>query len=389
MSRFALIVTVMLAWTLAHAPPGWAAWTWPVRGEVITSYRNGDDPYAGGQHRGIDIAGDVGSPVVAATAGAIRFAGIAGSLGLTISLRTSDDRYDTSYLHLDSVSVAKGDRVAAGDRLGTVGTSGSRSAAAPHLHFGVRDAGSAQAYHDPLGFLTPLATTGEPRPTTPAPLPVAVPAAPAPHPTPRAMPVSEPKRVPVPRATRAPRPVPAPRHRTDAERADRRVPRAAPVPRHAPGGVRAPLHGSGLVYAPGDPSTVAAPRQRGEVSAPRHGTAVHASDPSREGAPGQRSAEIGVARRGLAEARVRRGPSGVAQTAISRAALDDPGRRPAAPTVGATTGREGGPDAGWAFACLGLLLAAALVGSSERNRAVVKRRGASVGRALGPLLGRG
>ncbi len=36
--------------------PAAAAWTWPVSGEVITPYRNGTDPYASGQHRGIDIA---------------------------------------------------------------------------------------------------------------------------------------------------------------------------------------------------------------------------------------------------------------------------------------------------------------------------------------------
>src|SRR3954452_16848809 len=34
-------------------PPGAAAagdWAWPVRGQVITPYRNGANPYAGGQH---------------------------------------------------------------------------------------------------------------------------------------------------------------------------------------------------------------------------------------------------------------------------------------------------------------------------------------------------
>src|SRR5947199_9592054 len=41
-------------------------WTWPVRGQVITPYRTGADPYAAGQHRGIDIASPVGTPVVPA-----------------------------------------------------------------------------------------------------------------------------------------------------------------------------------------------------------------------------------------------------------------------------------------------------------------------------------
>src|SRR3954447_15042769 len=114
-----------------------AAWVWPVSGEVITPYRNGINPYAGGQHRGIDIAAAIGTPVVAAAGGDLRFAGTAGSSGLTISIRTGDG-YDTSYLHLSSTAVRAGARVSAGDPIGAVGTTGVRSATAPHLHFGVR-----------------------------------------------------------------------------------------------------------------------------------------------------------------------------------------------------------------------------------------------------------
>ena len=65
---------------------------------MITPYRDGDDPYAAGQHRGIDIAAATGTPVVAASAGEVRFAGTAGSSGLTVSIRTADGLFDTSYL---------------------------------------------------------------------------------------------------------------------------------------------------------------------------------------------------------------------------------------------------------------------------------------------------
>src|SRR3954470_15805142 len=104
-----------------------AAWVWPVSGEVITPYRNGSDPYAGGQHRGIDIAAAIGTPVVAAAGGDVRFAGTAGSSGLTISIRTGDG-YDTSYLHLSSLGVRAGAHVSAGDRIAAGGTTGVRSA---------------------------------------------------------------------------------------------------------------------------------------------------------------------------------------------------------------------------------------------------------------------
>src|SRR4051812_31180159 len=101
-----LAATAALVALLLIAPAAWgfrrAAWVWPVQGEVITSYRNGDDPYAAGQHRGIDIAAEVGAPVVAATGGEVRFAGTVGSAGLTVSIRTADGHFDTSYLHLSS-----------------------------------------------------------------------------------------------------------------------------------------------------------------------------------------------------------------------------------------------------------------------------------------------
>jgi len=183
MARALSTVLVAALLTLAAAPPAHAAagWQWPIRGDVITRFHNGSDPYAGGQHRGIDIAGKVGQRVGAATAGTVRFAGVAGSSGLTVSVRTADARYDTSYLHLSRAAVHKGERVDAGDPVGAVGTTGRRSAVAPHLHFGVRRAGSRHAYVDPLDLLPPLAAPRLPQPRgAPAPVPVRV--RPDPHP---------------------------------------------------------------------------------------------------------------------------------------------------------------------------------------------------------------
>lgn len=145
----------------AVAPACAQAWTWPVRGEVVTGYANRGGPYAAGQHRGIDVAAPIGTAVVAATSGAVRFAGVVGSSGLTVSVRTADGRFDTSYLHLASSSVRPGQVVATGQRIGSVGTSGRPSAAAAHLHFGVRDAGTRH-YRDPLDLLPPRPGVHEP-----------------------------------------------------------------------------------------------------------------------------------------------------------------------------------------------------------------------------------
>ncbi|MFL5826074.1 MAG: M23 family metallopeptidase [Thermoleophilaceae bacterium] len=201
----ALLGLVLLA-PPAHADAGWV---WPVRGDVITPYRNGDDPYAGGQHRGIDIAAAVGTDVVAAAEGVVSFAGVAGSSGVVVSIATADGRFDTSYLHLSSVSVRKGDRVAAGDRIGAVGTSGKRSAEQPHLHFGVRAAGSDHDYRDPLTLLPPRppAAPAEPERPVPVAAPVPVVAPPA-----ASAPVAVRPRVARPRFSRRPvsRRVPGP-----------------------------------------------------------------------------------------------------------------------------------------------------------------------------------
>jgi hypothetical protein len=329
---------------LLTAAPARADWVWPVSGEVITPYRNGDDPYASGQHRGIDIAAAVGTTVVAAAGGEVRFAGTAGSSGLTVSIRTADGRFDTSYLHLSATAVRKGQVVAGGDPVGSVGTSGVRSAEQPHLHFGVRDAGSKHGYHDPLAFLPPPALAPErPRPAPspspapeplslePAPVPAAPPKArPAPRPAPRRLPRPQgaPRRVPAGRGAPAPRPAPVPH--------DAPVPDRPPIPRGAPF---------------------------------PHGSPLPRSGPASQGAPAGPPAP-GFARQP--------GPLPFRAQPRSSGATD-----PARPT-----GDASGPDLGWALVCLGLLAAAAILGLSEDGREATRRSRDRLAGVLRPLMGR-
>src|SRR6185503_14199685 len=74
-----------------------------------------------------------------------------------------------------------GTSVSTGDRIGAVGTTGTRSVTAPHLHFGVRDAGTDHGYHDPLGFLPAPPAAPSPHPPAPAPAPAPEPVAPHRH----------------------------------------------------------------------------------------------------------------------------------------------------------------------------------------------------------------
>ena len=340
----ALLFTVAASLLLSPPPVGAVpGWSWPVEGEVLTGYRNGDDPYAGGQHRGIDIAADPGTPVAAAAAGTVRFAGVAGSSGLTVSVRTSDETLDTSYLHLSSVAVREGDQVAAGQRLGAVGTTGRRSVDAPHLHFGVRNAGSRHAYHDPLSYLPPPAPRASPEPPR-VPVPVAepVPVAPAPVRAPGRVRVPALRRVRVP----AERRVRVPAGRRLRMPVGRRIPGAvpAPAPTHVPALARAPVPALAE-----DPAAAVA---RGAPE-PAHAGADHSPQGGRAGVGPLGSAD-------------RLGAVHGAEPSLA-----------AGPRTTDAQGAGGGPDIGWALACAGLLLAAVLLGRpGDRDRS-----GAAAGRA--------
>ena len=395
---FLTSATALLAFLLL-VPPAWAEWVWPLRGEVITPYRNGSDPYAAGQHRGIDIAGAVGATVVAAASGEVLYAGTAGSSGLTVSVRTGDGRYDTSYLHLSSTAVREGDRVAAGQRLGAVGITGTRSAAAAHLHFGVRDAGSRHAYHDPLGFLPPPTATQPPR-GAPAPQPSPVPVGPAPAPvpvhapapSPRRVPAGAPRRVPVPATSPRRVPAGAPRHAPRSAPSPDRVPAGAPrhvpsgAPRHAPAGAPLPAPSPGQVAA-GAPRHVPAGATRpvpaatpGSVPAetpsqPR----AHAAIPNADPTPANTSAGGAPQRIGPAERAHLAASSSTAPAPTGVPADDQPHPEPASPP---------GPDLGLLLACLGLVAAASLLGLTRDGQKATRATRHRIARVLQPMLGR-
>ena len=187
----ALVLAPLVAWTWAAPPAVAETWRWPVRGDVLTAFADAGAPYAGGQHRGIDVAAAAGTPVVAAVGGTVRFSGLVGSSGLTVSVRSADGRFDVSYLHLAESAARAGQAVVAGQAIGTVGTTGRGSSPSPHLHLGVRDAGTRR-YRDPLDFLPPSPSSRE----APRGAPVAV---------------RGPLRVgPAPRPARVPRPIRVP-----------------------------------------------------------------------------------------------------------------------------------------------------------------------------------
>jgi hypothetical protein len=137
---------------VALPPPAAEAWIWPVHGPVVGRFAYARaNPFARGQRRGVDIAAPRGTPVVAACGGRVRFAAPIGTSGRTVS--TACGAYVVSYLHLDAIATRRGARVHAGDAIGTVGTTGRRHEARPHVSLGVRRASDRWGYVDPLRLL--------------------------------------------------------------------------------------------------------------------------------------------------------------------------------------------------------------------------------------------
>ena len=97
--------------------PGALAWTWPVDGPVLRPFSVGPDPYAGGQHRGVDIGAEVGRTVVAPVGGTVSFVGFVPGGGHAVTI-TTDDGYAVTLLQLAATSVARGDAVAEGAEVG-------------------------------------------------------------------------------------------------------------------------------------------------------------------------------------------------------------------------------------------------------------------------------
>ena len=86
-------------------------------------------------HHGLDLAAPTGTPVVAAEPGRVVMAGSRGGYGLVVDIDHGDGVL-TRYAHLNRIEVATGERLAGGQRLGTVGATGTVTG--PHLHFEVR-----------------------------------------------------------------------------------------------------------------------------------------------------------------------------------------------------------------------------------------------------------
>jgi murein DD-endopeptidase MepM/ murein hydrolase activator NlpD len=115
-----------------------ARFIWPARGSITTYFFE--------SHPGIDIANIEGTPEVAADAGTVVFADW-GSYGLYVEIDHGNG-FHTVYGHMSSLLVHAGERVAPGQPIGLMGSTGRSTGS--HLHFEIRYQGAPQ---NPLDFL--------------------------------------------------------------------------------------------------------------------------------------------------------------------------------------------------------------------------------------------
>jgi murein DD-endopeptidase MepM/ murein hydrolase activator NlpD len=142
----------------------------PLPGVEISSWYGDQRRYNGklaGTHYGLDLAGKAGDPVEAAADGEVALARDCYMTGLTVVLAHGPALF-TVYFHQSKLDVKAGDRVAQGQVIGRVGSTGRSTGA--HLHWGIKVVG---LYVHPERFPELPAP-----PTPPPPSPGAAPAPP-------------------------------------------------------------------------------------------------------------------------------------------------------------------------------------------------------------------
>jgi murein DD-endopeptidase MepM/ murein hydrolase activator NlpD len=132
------------------APAAVPLWTRPLAGSpaVTRPFQPPPTPYAAG-HRGVDLAGADGQPVLAAGAGVVAFAGLVA--GRPVVSVEHADGLRTTYEPVQP-GVAAGQVVARGSPLGVLVAGHAGCPVEACLHWGLR---RGDTYLDPLSLLRP------------------------------------------------------------------------------------------------------------------------------------------------------------------------------------------------------------------------------------------
>jgi murein DD-endopeptidase MepM/ murein hydrolase activator NlpD len=118
---------------------------WPAKGILTSGY----GWRWGRMHKGIDIAGDIGTPIVAVDSGVVSYAKWNdGGYGYLVEI-THDNGSLTLYAHNNKILVKEGQRVTQGEQISEMGSTGFSTG--PHLHFEIHPSG--QGAVNPMALL--------------------------------------------------------------------------------------------------------------------------------------------------------------------------------------------------------------------------------------------
>lgn len=142
-------VSQQVARGTTERPPtaSYGVYIWPAEGVISSDFGYRTVSVGSSDHKGIDIAGEADSDIVAADGGEVIFAGDGGGYGNLVKIR-HDNGAVTYYGHCSSLAVSEGERVARGQVIAYMGTTGVSTGV--HLHFEVRVDDIAQ---DPMNYL--------------------------------------------------------------------------------------------------------------------------------------------------------------------------------------------------------------------------------------------
>ncbi len=92
-------------------------------------------------HNGVDLAGPMGTPIIASRSGVVKTATYNWSAGYYVAI-DHQDGFETRYMHMTHYIVGVGDHVTAGQVIGYMGSTGTSTGS--HLHFSVLYNGKQQ-----------------------------------------------------------------------------------------------------------------------------------------------------------------------------------------------------------------------------------------------------
>ncbi|NNU80654.1 peptidoglycan DD-metalloendopeptidase family protein [Halovulum dunhuangense] len=136
--RFSALMSDMDRMNMMRIAAAKIPYTMPVRvaHRFTSGFGTRRDPFNGGRraHNGVDFAAGRGTPIEATADGTVTFAGWQSGYGNFIKIRHAYG-FETHYAHLNKIHVKVGDRIARGDHIGDMGTTGRSTGV--HLHYEV------------------------------------------------------------------------------------------------------------------------------------------------------------------------------------------------------------------------------------------------------------